>query len=87
MLNHRDRVHSDIPGDFVLHFFEHMLVESFSNPLYKIDEEEFASWNPDNPRIFKVIIYVKQRYKLTLDPWNKDTGGSSWTTVIGIQGG
>jgi hypothetical protein len=65
MSNRKDRIHSDIAGDFVLHFFEHMLTESFSNPQYKppqasidrfgdITVEERSMWDPNDPRIFEV---------------------------------
>jgi hypothetical protein len=65
MTHRKDRKHSDISGDFVLHFFEQLLVESFQNQSYRppqaarslfgdIDPEELDNWDPNDPKIFDV---------------------------------
>mmetsp|Transcript_121592 Transcript_121592/g.349491 ORF Transcript_121592/g.349491 Transcript_121592/m.349491 type:complete len:342 (-) Transcript_121592:231-1256(-) len=65
MTNRKERRHSDISGDYVLHLFEEILVESFRNPQYRppqpsrdqigdIEEEELSQWDPNDPRIFEV---------------------------------
>jgi hypothetical protein len=65
MSNRKDRIHSDINGDHVLHLFEQVLEESFKNPSYHpptpdnslfgdIDDEEVAQWDPNDPKIFEV---------------------------------
>ena len=65
MTNRKERVHSNIPGDYVLHLFEQLLIESFQNPTCwppevsselfgEIDQEEFNSWNPNDPKILEV---------------------------------
>ena len=65
MTNKIDRVHSDIAGNHVLHFFEQLLTESYSNAQYRppqvpreqfgdIDEEELSSWDANDPKIFEV---------------------------------
>ena len=60
-----------------------------------INAEETSTWDPNDPRIFEVPrsatwlmdtwkIYVKKRYKLALDRWNKETGGGNgqpWSFV------
>ena len=106
MANRKDRVHSDISGDFVLHLFEEILVDSFKNTVYKppqpppsafgdIDVEELKLWDPNDKKIFEVDrsaswlldtwkLYIKKKYKVALDRWNKTTGGGSgapWTFV------
>lgn len=65
MTNRKERKHSDISGDYVLHFFEQLLVESFQNPSYQppqvpnhlfgeIDPDELSTWDPNDPKIFEV---------------------------------
>ena len=106
MTNRKERCHSDIAGDYVLHFFEKILQESFLNATYSppqaprdlfgdMEEEEIATWNPNDPKIFEVDrsaawlletwkVYIRRKYKLALDRWNKETGGGNgqaWSFV------
>ena len=65
MSNRKDRSHSDISGDYVLHLFEQILVESFQNPDYQppipartlfgdITDQEIQQWDPNDPQLFEV---------------------------------
>jgi hypothetical protein len=106
MSNRKERAHSDINGDHVLHLFEHILNDSFKNPDYEppmpddssfgdIDETELQQWNPNDPKILEVErdaswlmdtwkVYIKRKYKVALDRWNKETGGGNgqpWSFV------
>lgn len=103
MSNRKERAHSDISGDHVVHFFEEILTD-FKDKNYKptlpqrelfadITDDEFNGWDPNDPAIFEVDrdaswlldtwkVYIRRKYKLALDRWNKDTGGGngqSWT--------
>ena len=64
MTHRKDRLHSDITGDHVVHFFEQLLEESFQNKAYRppqvdpmmfgnIDADEIATWDPNDPQIFQ----------------------------------
>jgi hypothetical protein len=54
----------------------------------EIDVDERCQWDPDDPKIFEVDrtaawlvetwkTYVRRKYKLALDKWNKETGGGN----------
>jgi hypothetical protein len=106
MSHKKDRVHSDINGDHVLHLFEHILGESFKDINYKppmpdstsfgeLEEDELCQWDPNDPKIFEVErdaswlldtwrVYIKRKYKVALDRWNKETRGGNgqpWSFV------
>lgn len=78
MTHRKDRKQSDIAGDYVLHFFEKMLVESFQDPAYKppqvarslfgdISEDELENWDPNDPKIFQ----VPRTAEWLLDTWKQ----------------
>ena len=60
-----------------------------------ISAEEYSTWDPNDPKIFEVDrtaawlletwkLYVKRKYKIALDRWNKETGGGNgqaWSFV------
>lgn len=78
MTNRKDRCHSDITGDFVLHFFEQVMKDSFSNPEYKppqpqrdlfgnIDDDEILQWDPNDPKIFEIdrsAAWLQETWKI-----------------------
>jgi len=75
--NRKERVHSDISGDYVLHLFEEILVQSFKNQGYRPPEpqsqhfgdidEEGAQWNPNDPKIFEIdrnAVWLLETWKV-----------------------
>ena len=64
MSNRKERVHSDISGDHVLHFFEELLLDfkdkNYSPPLPsrhlfgEINLQEVNAWDPNDPVIFEL---------------------------------
>ena len=107
MTNKKGRKEADQSVDPKVAFFEKILEEDFLNREYKVtipaslyeklEEEEAATWDPNDDVVLKVrnaewligtwLLYVKKKYKTALDRWNKLTGGGdgspeSFTTTV-----
>jgi hypothetical protein len=61
----KKRAKSDVPGDYILHFFETIVDDAFNNSDYeatlpadseleKLDTTELSQWNPNDPKVFQI---------------------------------